>query len=166
MKEARNVLIVIAILLFVLIGTGVAISRIAQRSQNDTETPNQEETTDNTENEGGFLSNLFFGSRDEDESSETSENGDDDAMVIISDSDDVDTSDTPKTLTGSTDTDVPTQGMTKGGVMKNEPVVTPTPIQQTKGGQEIPATGTSTMYLVLASLALISGVYVKLESRS
>jgi hypothetical protein len=50
MSEARNAIIVVLILLFVLIGTGVAISRFVRTDK--TESEGQEE--------GGVISRIFF----------------------------------------------------------------------------------------------------------
>lgn len=53
MKEARNVIISVLVLLFILVGIGVAISRIADKEKAD--------KVVKTENQRGFIERIFLG---------------------------------------------------------------------------------------------------------
>ncbi len=53
MKEARNVIISVLVLLFILVGIGVAISRIADKEK--------AQKVVKTENQRGFIERIFLG---------------------------------------------------------------------------------------------------------
>lgn len=53
MKEARNVIISVLLLLFILVGVGVAISRIADKEKTD--------KVVKTDNQRGFIERIFLG---------------------------------------------------------------------------------------------------------
>lgn len=163
MKEARNVIIAMLILLFIIVGVGVAISRIADREK--------AEGIVKTEDERGFLERIFLPLGDEDdiadsENADTPSNADDvtmtedGKMVILNESDGDDSesmgTETPKLVFSQN----ATSGNTKGGVTGDTMGET-----TTKGGmtqpEEIPSTG-SPVAVVAASLAgLAGGLYLR-----
>ena len=154
MKEARSVLMIILILLFMLVGVGVAISRIAKKEV--------AEGVVKTKEERGFLERIFLPGDDAQDIQVTptpSEN----SMVIVNESSDSDTSVTHETSTGSTIRTFSYNNSVTGtprvtrALQKGAPVMTDVPTT-------IPSTGSPTV-VVLSSLAgLAGGVYMRKRS--
>ena len=155
MKEARSAIIVMLVLLFIIVGVGVAISRISDKEK--------AEGVVKTSDERGFLERIFLGEEasdsEEDASDEVvgtnpngspSTDGDDDGkMIIINESSDTDAVSGTKGTTTLT-LDAPTATVTPAQI--KGAAVQPAPEQPAS----IPSTGSPTV-VVLSSLAGMVG---------
>lgn len=134
MKEARSAIIITLILLFIIVGVGVAISRVAKKEV-DTNTVK-------TEDQRGFLERVFLKSKDTKITKKTTTT--DKKMVITSESKDI--------VEDSSVSNNP------GIYSQSES----TELSDNPGS--IPATGTPTFVVLSSLAGLASGFYIKKRS--
>lgn len=141
MKEARNAIIIILVLLFILAGVGVAISRISEK--------NKANNSVKTDQEKGILERIFFKDNNK-PMAQVSPTPTPGGMVITSET---------ESSTGNNGTVAGTQ--TQSGA-NTAPVTT----YSDSGTQSIPATGAPVEVIITSIMGLVGGAYLRRKSEN
>lgn len=143
MSEARNAIIIILILLFIIAGVGVAISRVADKEK--------AAETIKTEDQRGWLERIFLKSKDANPADTTSKPG---SMVITNESGSTVTMGSTGSNTSKSNT-----GTTAVVTAKPQPTYSAT-------ATSIPATGAPVEVILISLTGLVGGMLLKKKSES